>query len=1061
MSKHETVVSHRGSRLGWLLLGLLAATAALAQKPLLDVNERLDAQSPKLNSGEYAALHTVRVRAGQVVTAQLTSAEFTPYLLAMIGEGEQIDSPGIGGTSQGVVVVGKDSELRIIVTSEKPGMSGAYHLIVREGVLVGKLNQGDTALETGELSEAIPVWFAANATVTVTCRSAEFDPYLICRGETGNLDIDNTVGRGTEPQGVMTSTDAGKQEVQVTTHAPGESGEYRLYFNPEAPATDQSAASDGLLGTGDRALKAGEFFDAYYFYGGTKQVYTVRANSDAVDTYLIVVDAQGGKHENDDYLGETNAGIVFENPVAGMIRVQVTSAAPNEQGAYRLVISPGGNKAQRNLLREDGRLETSDTKLKSGEYLDTYQVAVKANQRVIVRAVSEEFDSYLIVQAPGLEEQLDNDDEEAGKTNSRLAVTPLADGEMTVAVTSSRGGQTGSYRLSVTTDVQPAEGRPQVVEVGAGDVITGDLADSDSTLESGEFYDKYQLTGKAGASYRVTVTSTDFDTYLIVAPPGGNSLDNDDAEDAENASQVKFEFPGDGAATIAVTSFGKGEKGAYRLQVEAVETTGPRVGEGDAIKVGGFFEGDLVDDDRKMSTGESYDVHQFDAKAGEQYTIDLVATDFDPYLIVIKPDRTQDDNDNEGASNNSRLQLRPEADGQYQIVVTSVKPGAQGHYTVSVSTASTARGEAGQGSAATLGPDGGEADARLEEGDQRLTSGELADTYAIELQQGQWLEAKVSSDDFDPYLIVIAPSGKQEENDDEAEGSSAAGLRLQAAETGRYRAVVTSYRPGQQGAYHVLLKPVANGPSILAANDQRKYWAVFAGINDYPRSPLRYCAEDAQRMAQAFEELGLVPAAQRRVLLNRDATGENIHQALEEMGRAAGPKDMLMFFFSGHGGQTRENPESNEADLRDEFILGVNGPILDDTLSGWLNELHAGLTLVYLDSCFSGGFAKDIITKPGRMGIFSSDEDLTSNVAVKFRAGGYLSHFMLKGVKGKADSDQDKVITAAELSYYLEDSFTRDCHDVESVSRDDQAGYQRVRIDRGGVKLATPLFNLP
>ncbi|NIR99882.1 MAG: hypothetical protein GWN99_02225, partial [Gemmatimonadetes bacterium] len=63
---------------------------------------------------------------------------------------------------------------------------------------------------------------------------------------------------------------------------------------------------------------------------------------------------------------------------------------------------------------------------------------------------------------------------------------------------------------------------------------------------------------------------------------------------------------------------------------------------------------------------------------------------------------------------------------------------------------------------------------------------------------------------------------------------------------------------------------------------------------------------------------------------------------------------------------------------------------------------------VVLDACFSGGFAKDVISAPGRMGLFSSEEDVTSSVAAKFRAGGYLAVFLADAVgDGLADADAD------------------------------------------------------
>ncbi len=54
------------------------------------------------------------------------------------------------------------------------------------------------------------------------------------------------------------------------------------------------------------------------------------------------------------------------------------------------------------------------------------------------------------------------------------------------------------------------------------------------------------------------------------------------------------------------------------------------------------------------------------------------------------------------------------------------------------------------------------------------------------------------------------------------------------------------------------------------------------------------------------------------------------------------------------------------------------------------NNMNAGRVLLVFDSCFSGGFGKDVIAAPGRMGLFSSEEDVTSMVADKFRQSRWL-----------------------------------------------------------------------
>ena len=97
---------------------------------------------------------------------------------------------------------------------------------------------------------------------------------------------------------------------------------------------------------------------------------------------------------------------------------------------------------------------------------------------------------------------------------------------------------------------------------------------------------------------------------------------------------------------------------------------------------------------------------------------------------------------------------------------------------------------------------------------------------------------------------------------------------------------------------------------------------------------------------------------------------------------------MFLFFYSGHGAYVEGR---RELDGRDETLYVSDGHITDDQVSVWFDSVNARLGVIALDSCFSGGFARDVISAPGRMGIFSSEEDVTSNVAERFQAGGYLS----------------------------------------------------------------------
>ena len=127
-----------------------------------------------------------------------------------------------------------------------------------------------------------------------------------------------------------------------------------------------------------------------------------------------------------------------------------------------------------------------------------------------------------------------------------------------------------------------------------------------------------------------------------------------------------------------------------------------------------------------------------------------------------------------------------------------------------------------------------------------------------------------------------------------------------------------------------------------------------------------------------------------------------------------------------------------------------------------LDGLPVGRTILLFDACFSGGFSKDVIAVPGRMGMFSSEEDVTSAVAAKFRAGGYLSLFLADAIGDRlADADGDGELTAIELSQYVHERYRAD---VKSGTDDfvrtggPQMGYQHLVVDRGSIGPYDVLF---
>jgi hypothetical protein len=121
----------------------------------------------------------------------------------------------------------------------------------------------------------------------------------------------------------------------------------------------------------------------------------------------------------------------------------------------------------------------------------------------------------------------------------------------------------------------------------------------------------------------------------------------------------------------------------------------------------------------------------------------------------------------------------------------------------------------------------------------------------------------------------------------------------------------------------------------------------------------------------------------------------------------------------------------------------------DAQLAPLVQRVRSRMALVVIDACYSGGF-RNLIDRPNVMGLFSSEEDLTSLVADRFKAGGFLAYFLRAGLGGDADEDGDRIVTTGELSTYLRRRFRRE-GDIPATTREDSRNFQNLLIERGGL----------
>lgn len=594
-------------------------------------------------------------------------------------------------------------------------------------------------------------------------------------------------------------------------------------------------------------------------------------------------------------------------------------------------------------------------------------------------------------------------------------------------------------------------------EDGSGTLSnTGTLEDGDATLPGYGFADNFTFTAEAGQQAIVDLRSDNFDTYLVVETPSGERLTNDDYDGSTERSLLSLPLSESGTYAITVSSFMADETGDYEMSIN-VDGSG-------STAAARTEHGELVAGDETLDTGEYVDAYEIEGRPGQILTLDLRSDNFDTFLILQSPSGERVENDDTDSTSRSFIESNLSEVGTYRALVTSYGSGVGGNYALSM--------DQGTASAAGVERDvialnvGESASGGLETADQRNDDGMYEDTYAFQGSAGDTLRLSLSSQDFDTYLRLITPSGESIDNDDFEGNVNLSAIELTLQESGRYRVVVTSYAAGGVGGYELSANPQSRRVIVENATGGQIY-GIFAGISDYPGSDsdLSYTDQDATRARDALINGAGMSPDNAITLLNDQATIGNLRAAIDRLAGQIDPEDTFVLFYSGHGSRADRlgGPDSADPDGIDESIVLYDGEVLDDELNSLFANVSAGTTLLVLDSCFSGGFAKDFISRPGRMGLFSSEEDVTSQVAAKFRAGGYLSVFFEEALEGYADFDENGELTALELSEYLHNRFRVD---VKSAGLDQyvstggpQSGYQHLVVDRGGVGPYNILFN--
>ena len=208
---------------------------------------------------------------------------------------------------------------------------------------------------------------------------------------------------------------------------------------------------------------------------------------------------------------------------------------------------------------------------------------------------------------------------------------------------------------------------------------------------------------------------------------------------------------------------------------------------------------------------------------------------------------------------------------------------------------------------------------------------------------------------------------------------------------------------------------------------EAKTYVVVAAVD--VRNTLRgYAVKNARTIAEFYRLQG---AESVRTFYNKEATRNNIIGALQSIARTARKGDAVFFIYSGHG--YAESSIFNGGVTTADKSGGYLGY---DEIQILLKNIRAGKKVAFINSCYSGGLTAK---KKKRSKVKPRENASDANVLLYLSSKGSESSFMTNdgfdflrcvtnGLKGNADANADKVVTARELFNYVNPIIERTFH---------------------------------
>ena len=199
----------------------------------------------------------------------------------------------------------------------------------------------------------------------------------------------------------------------------------------------------------------------------------------------------------------------------------------------------------------------------------------------------------------------------------------------------------------------------------------------------------------------------------------------------------------------------------------------------------------------------------------------------------------------------------------------------------------------------------------------------------------------------------------------------------------------------------------------------RTIYVLSVGISDY-----RYISDlqKTENDAREFSELYMTHTKNVTTLLGSQATRENILSSLRSCFAKAGADDIVVFFFSGHG---------DKGGLCTYDTKGRSTLVTYAEVQKAIGSCKAANKQLFIDACYSGGLrdgkktarpattARPPLSDTQGIMLFLSSRTGETSQENRWADNGFFTQYLIKGLKGAADTDSDRIITAKEIFTYV------------------------------------------